>query len=81
MLVDVGITSKKLYETEFEVPFIRDTKEYYHNYSNQLIVNSTCPEFLKVAQKCLAQEMDLLMSCLDPSTEKVLKQTFLQEFV
>ena len=25
--------------------------------------------------------MDLLMSCLDPSTEKALKKTFLQEFI
>jgi cullin 3 len=81
MLVDVGITSKKLYEQEFEGPFIRDTREFYHNYSNSLILKSTCPEFLQVASNRLFLEMELLNNCLDPSTEKVLRQTFLTEFV
>lgn len=49
MLVEVGITSKKLYEQEFEAPFIRETKEFYHNYSNSLILKSSCPEYLRIA--------------------------------
>jgi cullin 3 len=81
MLVEVGITSKKLYEQEFEAPFIRETREFYHNYSNSLILKSSCPEFLRIAQKKMQTEIDLLNNCLDYSTEKILKQTFLEEVV
>lgn len=59
MLVEVGISSKKLYETEFEQPFLRETREFYRNYSNKLISEHTCPEFLKIAQTRLDVELDL----------------------
>jgi len=81
MLVEVGISSKKLYEQEFEQPFIEQTREFYRNLSNSLITSLTCPEFLSIAQKRLEGELDLQKYCLDYSTEKVLVQTFLQEFI
>lgn len=81
MLVEVGISSKKLYEQEFEQPFILQTREFYRNLSNSLISKLTAPEFLSIAQKRLEGELDLQKYCLDYSTEKVLVQTFLQEFI
>lgn len=34
MLVEVGISNKKVYEQEFERPFIKETESYYKQESN-----------------------------------------------
>jgi len=81
MLVEVGLSSKKVYEQEFEKPFIKETEEYYKAESNQFIVNNSCPAFLAKAKQRLKEEVDRLLSYLDNSTESILLQTFLNEYI
>lgn len=49
LLLEVGIHSRKIYEQEFEMPFLQETTEYYHSESNQLITVSSCPQYLACA--------------------------------
>ena len=69
MLVEVGISSKKVYEHEFERPFIRETESYYRQESNKLIVETSCDEFLHLAKRRLNEELDRLLNYLDNSSE------------
>lgn len=46
MLVEVGISQKKIYEEEFEKVFIAETEAYYRVESNSLITNHSCFAFL-----------------------------------
>ena len=50
MLVEVGINNKKIYEQEFEKPFIHETQQYYQIESNQVIVDNNCYAFLQKAK-------------------------------
>ncbi len=49
MLVEVGMSSKKVYEQEFEKRFIEETEEYYNLESNSIIINNPTQFFLKKA--------------------------------
>ena len=69
MLVEVGVSSKKVYEVEFERPFIKQTEIYYKQESNKLIVDSSCDDFLHIAKKRLNEEFDRLLNYLDSSSE------------
>lgn len=53
MLVEVGISSKKIYEQEFEKPFILETQNYYRLESNQLITSNSCYTYLRKAKERL----------------------------
>ena len=74
-------SSKKLYEHEFEKPFIAETQKYYQLESNAQITGSSCFAYLQMAKARLNQELDRLMNYLDASTEKVLISTFLKEYI
>ena len=81
MLVEIGITSKKIYEAEFEKIFIQETQNYYKIESNSNITNHSCYAYLQKAKSRLNEELNRVMSYLDSSTEKLLIQTFLVEYV
>lgn len=69
LLIEVGIHSRKIYEQEFELPFLAETAEFYHQESNQLITVSACPQYLQYAASRLKQEYDRVQSYLSPSSE------------
>ena len=81
MLIEVGIHSRKIYEQEFEAPLLQETTEYYHQESNRLIIESSCPQYLLLASDRLKQEYDRIQSYLSPSSETCLIQSFLDEFI
>lgn len=75
------IQSKRLYEVEFEKPFITETQNYYRLESNQYITGSSCFAYLQRAKQRLNEELERLLNYLDSSTERLLIQTFLKEYV
>lgn len=81
MLVEVGISSKKIYENEFEKVFIQETQNYYRVESNQYITNHSCYSFLQKAHQRLNEELDRVLNYLDSSSERILIPTFLKEYV
>jgi Cullin family len=81
MLVEVGISSKKIYEHEFEKVFINETINYYKQESNQLITSHSCFAFLQKANMRLKEELERVLNYLDSSSEKILIETFLREYI
>jgi cullin 3 len=77
MLVEVGISSKKIYENEFEKIFIHESQNYYRMESNQFITDNSCYSYLQKAKQRLNEELDRLLNYLDSSSEKILIKTFL----
>ena len=75
------MSSKKIYESEFEKVFIQETENYYKVESNQLITNNSCFAYLQKAQLRLNEELDRCLNYLDGSSEKILIKTFLQEYI
>ena len=73
--------SKKLYEQEFERPFIAETQNYYRLESNHYITGSSCFAYLQRAKQRLNEELDRLLNYLDPSTERLLISTFMKEYI
>ena len=74
-------TSKKLYEHEFEKPFIVETQNYYRQESNHYITGTSCYAYLQRAKQRLNEELDRLLNYLDSSSERLLISTFLKEYV
>ena len=81
MLVEVGIASKKIYENEFEKPFIAETQAYYRSESHYYITAHSCFAYLQKANQRLNEELERVLNYLDASSERVLIQTFLREYV
>ena len=81
MLVELGIKSKKIYEVEFERIFLQETRNYYREESNHLIVQLSCYQFIQKAQTRLREELNRLLYYLDSSSENALINTFLDEFI
>jgi cullin 3 len=73
--------SKRLYEHEFEKPFITETQNYYKLESNSQITGSSCYAYLQRANQRLNEEIDRLHKYLDSSTERQLINTFLKEYI
>lgn len=81
LLIEVGIHSRKIYEQEFEAPLLQETTEFYHQESNRLITQSNCPQYLQLAADRLKQEQERVNNYLSPSSETVLIQAFLDEYI
>lgn len=73
--------SKKIYDTEFECVLLKETAEYFRQESNQLITDSACSDYLKIAQKRLTEEYQRINEYLCPSTEPKLIKAFLDEYL
>ena len=73
--------TKKLYEHEFERPFITETQNYYKIESNHYITGSSCYAYLCRAKQRLSEELHRLLNYLDSSSERILISTFLKEYV
>lgn len=54
MLLEVGVTNRKIYETEFESLLLQESADYYRAESQQLIGSLPCAAYL---QKCHARLM------------------------
>lgn len=81
MLLEVGVHSRKIYETEFEQVLLQETTDYYRAESQQLISDSSCSAFLQRANQRLKQEYDRVQSYLSPSSEVLLITCFLDEYI
>ena len=81
MLIEVGNGSKRIYEQEFEAPLIQQTRDYFHNESNQFITNNSCTSYLQKANTRFQEETDRINSYLHPSSMDKVLNVFLREYV
>ena len=56
MLIEVGMSSRRIYEQEFEAVLITQTRDYYRNESNNFISDNSCTAYLRKANNRLNEE-------------------------
>jgi cullin 3 len=66
MLVDLGPAT---YEADFERPFLAAAAAFYAKEAQAAIAGCSCPEYLKRAERRLAEEAERVRAYLDASTE------------
>ncbi|KAF8383258.1 cul-3 [Pristionchus pacificus] len=72
MLVALGIEHKHVYEGEFEVPFLKETSEYYKAASQKFLSENCASVYVKKVENCIAEETDRAMRYLDKDTKNKL---------
>ncbi|TMW55581.1 hypothetical protein Poli38472_010463 [Pythium oligandrum] len=73
MLVDLGVQSNTVYEDDFECYFLERTLDFYRVEAQVLLDQSTCPEYLVIAEKRLLEEANRVTHYLNASSEYKLK--------
>lgn len=73
MLVELGIDSTRVYESEFEYEFLEATRRFYRQESQEFLAHNTCPDYLEKAEARLAQERRRVEDYLFQSTGPKLK--------
>lgn len=81
MLVELGIGSLGVYESEFESQFLRDTRVFYREEAQDLLTASTCPAYLARAEQRVVEERERVGEYLDISTGTKLRTVVEQELV
>lgn len=78
MLIDLGLP---VYQEEFERHFLSSSSKFYKQESQELVSISSCPEYLKHAQRRLNEEVERVQNYLDATTEAKILQVVDQEMV
>ena len=81
MLVDLNVDGSKVYEEEFEGPFLEQSKIFYRQESQIFLSQNTCSDYIKKAGARLEEESARISNYLSPSTEPALKHTVESEFI
>ena len=81
MLIEVGMSSKKIYEQEFETLLITKTREYYRAESNSYIAHHSSNDFLVKANQRLCAEQERIMTYLHPTSHDKVLNEFLREYI
>jgi len=72
MLVEVNVSSKSLYQEEFENAFLKETQTFYIKEAQFFLNNNTVPDYLKKIEARLLEEEDRASAYLDESSKKKL---------
>lgn len=81
MLVEIGISSREVYETVFENVFLEESAKYYKNESEIFISQNNCSEYLKKAESRLNEEVERVQYYLDLSTEPKIQEVVENELI
>ncbi len=69
MLVDVGVSSLKVYENDFEKAFLEASSAFYAAEGREYVVNSSVPAYLSHVETRLREESARVLHYLDISTK------------
>lgn len=81
MLVDLGISSRSVYEEDFEKPFLESSAQFYHHESLQFIAENTCADYMRKVEVRLKEEMERVQHYLDPATEPKIREVSERELI
>lgn len=70
MLVALGVDSRRVYEEEFEEPFLRVSAEYYRAESQNFLLENCASVYVKKVEECLMEESNRAKMYLDKGTEQ-----------
>lgn len=78
MLVDLG---PSVYEADFEAPFLAAASDFYRKEAQALVASCDCPEYLRRAERRLAEEAERVRLYLDASTEPKIARVVEDELI
>ncbi|KAL2552308.1 Cullin-3A [Forsythia ovata] len=78
MLMDLG---PKVYEENFEKPFLEVSVDFYRVESQQYIEHCDCADYLKKAEKCLNEEIERVSHYLDVKSEAKITSVVEKEMI
>jgi len=81
MLIDLGISSRAVYEDDFEKPFLETTSNFYRLESQEFISSNACPDYMRKVENRIKEEMERVAHYLDASTEPKLKEVIDRELI
>ena len=81
MLVDLGLTSQKVYQELFQKPFIAETTAFYKSEAESSINQLTIAEYLMQVEKRIAEEKRRVSNYLEKSTEPALAEALNSELI
>ena len=81
MLSELGVEGVNIYEEDFEVHFLEDTRNFYRAESLKFLSEATCPDYVKKAESRLAEETARVQGYLSHATELKLKHVVETELI
>jgi len=78
MLMDLG---PQVYQEDFERQFLERAAEFYQVEATEYFCTSNCPDFLKKAERRLAEEKERVGNYLDPSSEPKITRVLEKELI
>lgn len=81
MLLDLGLSTNRVYEDEFEHEFLIRTAEFYRHESQSYLGQTNCPDYLRKIEHRLNEEQQRVCHYLVRSTEVKLKAVLERELI
>lgn len=81
MLVDLGISSRSVYEEDFEKPFLESSSQFYRVESLQFLSENSCSDFMRKVEVRLKEEVERVQHYMDPATEPKIREVAERELI
>eukprot|EP01122_Echinamoeba_exundans_P003081 TRINITY_DN1322_c0_g1_i3.p1 TRINITY_DN1322_c0_g1~~TRINITY_DN1322_c0_g1_i3.p1 ORF type:complete len:767 (-),score=234.76 TRINITY_DN1322_c0_g1_i3:63-2363(-) len=81
MLVDLGISSRAVYEEDFEKPFLETSASFYRVESLQFIAENSCSDYMRKVEIRLKEEVERVQHYMDPATEPKIREVAERELI
>jgi cullin 3 len=81
MFIEMGLDGEKVYENEFETPFLSTTRTFYREESLLFISQNTCPDYVCKVEGRLSEEAKRVVTYLAKTTEAKLKKIVESELI
>jgi cullin 3 len=73
MLVDLGLGSRSVYESEFETKFLETSVKFYGAESQLYMATNTVSDYMKKVERRMHEEAERVSVYLDPQTDSRIK--------
>ncbi|VDD90715.1 unnamed protein product [Enterobius vermicularis] len=81
MLIDLGLDSRRVYEDEFEEPFLRISAEYYRAESQRFLAESSASVYVKKVEERIIEEGNRAKLYFDKATGVKILQVLEEELI
>ncbi len=81
MLIDLGINSRAVYESEFEVGFLKQSAAFYRAESQAYIAVNTMSDYMRKVEARMREETERVQVYLDGQTEPKIREVLDKELI
>eukprot|EP01111_Echinosteliopsis_oligospora_P008697 TRINITY_DN2462_c0_g1_i1.p1 TRINITY_DN2462_c0_g1~~TRINITY_DN2462_c0_g1_i1.p1 ORF type:complete len:745 (-),score=221.56 TRINITY_DN2462_c0_g1_i1:110-2344(-) len=81
MLMDLGINSRSVYESDFEKHFLEESATFYRVESQEFISSNSCSDYMKKVEGRLKEELARVAHYLDANTEPKIRAVAEHELI